>query len=596
MGLKLLGFVIFFAEFVFLHYHTMAILFTSVNAREATISLASDFELCIYYLCGMLYLMVCMLQIKHSLPSLSNDSLRPKTASLYSARSVITEKICYFAFLFHYNMPFVDDIRIIVDWTVAPTSLDLWMYWKVEDAHTVFYRSRHVMFVRSQSYYAEERDSLEKVYSGWAILCLVILVILMPIIIFSPISPFPNTVLIDEARLSLEMTVASACYGMAHARELCRYVELQLFESPALQIQNYNVSAKQQYLRDNPRVNTDIDIQDVRWPWHSEVRFKASPAAVAEVRSILDRTEAGGGPPVTIAFVLRYTLTRAVLGQTEHIRSICSCTPRSSCATGDNSAWPSRIVHLCRPTPATSEVTESTVSSPLDMLLNQSRAFWRQASTPGPEEASLDIPNLWSPSVNLGNDGLTERGAVEGFVYGIAPADLNCSNPSGVVSCAPHRWGRLWRDVLAHAGNSSELHEQEPVPLQLKVELEKSVNVQGVTGDTSSSYTSALGLYVAVVLVAGRYLRTAFQGASKQAIYDEIPDAHVFLDIIEAIKMAREHNDLRIEFELYYCLMQVLRSTHILLRTGGHQPRVYGIGRTKEQHIKGDDAEEVVRL
>ena len=25
----------------------------------------------------------------------------------------------------------------------------------------------------------------------------------------------------------------------------------------------------------------------------------------------------------------------------------------------------------------------------------------------------------------------------------------------------------------------------------------------------------------------------------------------------EAIKMAREHGDLRVEFELYYCLMQV---------------------------------------
>ncbi|CAE7824272.1 unnamed protein product, partial [Symbiodinium microadriaticum] len=180
--------------------------------------------------------------------------------------------------MIHYNMPFVDDIRIIVDWTVVRASnagnkqTSLWLgisfIWrKVEDAHTAFYRSRHVMFVRSQSYYAEER---EKIYSGWAILCLVVLVILMPIIVFSPFSPFPNTVLIDEATLSLELTVASACYGMAHERELCRYVALQLFESPASQIQNYNSSAKQQYLRDNPRVNTDIDIQDVMWPWYSQ--------------------------------------------------------------------------------------------------------------------------------------------------------------------------------------------------------------------------------------------------------------------------------------------------------------------------------------
>ncbi|CAE7562551.1 unnamed protein product [Symbiodinium sp. CCMP2592] len=596
--IELISMVIFLAEFVFLHWHTIAILWTSVNAREATISLASDFELCIYYICGMLYLIICMLQVKHSLPSLSNDSLRPKTSSLFSASSIISEKIRYFAFMIHYNMPFVDDIRIIVDWTVAPTSLDLWMYWKVEDAHTAFYRSRHVMFVRSQSYYAEERDPLEKIYSGWAILCLVVLVILMPIIVFSPFSPFPNTVLIDEATLSLELTVASACYGVAHERELCRYVALQLFESPASQIQNYNNSAKQQYLRDNPRVNTDIDIQDVMWPWYSQGRLKASPAAVTEVQRLLDHAGADDGPPVALAYVLRYTLQRAVLGSTEYVKSVCSCAPADSCGQGDDSMWPSRIVHLCRPTAATSDVSQTSVSEPMDLLINQSRDWWREASTAGTEEARITLPKIWSRSVNLGNDGLTPQApAMEDFFYGIAPVSANCTSPSGLVSCARHRWGRLWSNILVpDPDNSSALPVEEPTPLRLQVELEKSVNVQGVTGEASSSYTSALGLYAAVVLVAGKYLRAAFQGASKQAIYDEIPDAHVFLDIIEAIKMAREHNDLRIEFELYYCLMQVLRSTHILLRTGGHQPRVYGIGRAKQEHIKGDVDEEVVRL
>ena len=64
-----------------------------------------------------------------------NDSLRPKNISLFSASSIYTatwrdsrlaaqveEKLWYFLFLIHYNMPFVDDIRVIVDWTVVPCS------------------------------------------------------------------------------------------------------------------------------------------------------------------------------------------------------------------------------------------------------------------------------------------------------------------------------------------------------------------------------------------------------------------------------------------------------------------------------------------
>eukprot|EP00439_Symbiodinium_sp_Y106_P019667 s2170_g2.t1 len=262
--------------------------------------------------------------------------------------------------------------------------------------------------------------------------------------------------------------------------------------------------------------------------------------------------------------------------------------------------WPSRIVHLCRPTAATFDVSQTSVSEPMDLLINQSRDWWREASTAGTEEAQITLPKIWSRSVNLGNDGSLRRSwihgltnlyvqdfrpstmltpqapAMEDLFYGIAPVSANCTSPSGLVSCARHRWGRLWSNVLVpDPDNSSAPPVEEPTPLRLQVELEKSVNVQGVTGEASSSYTQML------------------EGASKQAIYDEIPDAHVFLDIIEAIKLAREHNDLRIEFELYYCLMQVLRSTHILLRTGGHQPRVYGIGRAKQEHIKGDVDEEV---
>merc|ERR1712107_634809 len=113
---------------------------------------------------------------------------------------------------------------------------------------------------------------------------------------------------------------------------------------------------------------------------------------------------------------------------------------------------------------------------------------------------------------------------------------------------------------------------------QMQVELEKAVNI-GISG-AASSYGSAVGLYLAVVLVAWRYLRNAFQDSSLRAIYEEIPDVAFFLDVIEAVKLAREHRDLRMEFQMYYCLMHILRSTHILLQAGGLEPRDYGVGRS----------------
>lgn len=571
-----LGFIL--AEFVFLHYHTIATLWFSMNPREEKISLAADWELCSYYLVGMLYILMCMLQIKHGLPALGGDGLRPKAAALFSAANLYTEKVYYYLFMVHYNIPFVDDIRVIVDWTVVPTSLDLWMYWKVEDAHTAFYRTRHLMFVRGQSYYAEQRDMLEKCYNGWVILFAVVLVILMPIIVFSPFSPFPNTVLVEQANLVLGMTVASSCFG-ADQSQLCRYVELQLFNAPAIQIQRSNSSQKAQYLQDNPRVNTDIDIQDIQWPWFSKEAVHASPAMLEEVQNILDKADGNetSDPAVAVAFDLRYSLQRSVLGLTQHTRSLCSCFPATRCS-GFGGQFPARISELC------GGDMEVSLSDPLDAVANQTSRWWRETATKGSfKEAILVLPKLWSPRMNLGNAGLTEREALRDFLYGLAAESVsspcNVSDLSMPCKASAPRWGTL-QGLAVEGSNRTQGH------FHLKVELEKSVNVQGVAGE-SSDYASALGLYVAVVLVAGKYLRGAFQGAAKQAIYDEIPDVHVFLNLIEAIKMAREHGDLRVEFELYYCLMQVLRSTHILLQIGGHEPRSYGIGRV-DRHPNAD--------
>merc|ERR1712048_1122316 len=86
----------------------------------------------------------------------------------------------------------------------------------------------------------------------------------------------------------------------------------------------------------------------------------------------------------------------------------------------------------------------------------------------------------------------------------------------------------------------------------------------------------------AVVLVAGNYLRGVFQNSSKRTIYEEIPDVGNFMDLTIAIKLAREHRDLRTEFQLYYCLMKVLRSTQLLLNNGGLEPEDYGIFRTDD--------------
>eukprot|EP00434_Breviolum_minutum_P043582 symbB.v1.2.038857.t1/scaffold6201.1/size20136/2 len=67
-----------------------------------------------------------------------------------------------------------------------------------------------------------------------------------------------------------------------------------------------------------------------------------------EVQNILDKADGNetSDPAVAVAFDLRYSLQRSVLGLTQHTRSLCSCFPATRCS-GFGGQFPARISELC---------------------------------------------------------------------------------------------------------------------------------------------------------------------------------------------------------------------------------------------------------
>ncbi len=79
----------------------------------------------------------------------------------------------------------------------------------------------------------------------------------------------------------------------------------------------------------------------------------------------------------------------------------------------------------------------------------------------------------------------------------------------------------------------------------------------------TASY-NVLSFYIAFVLVIGRYIRTFISGEVERVIYTEMPRPKKLLNLCEGIKISRYKKDLEREDQLYYVLIDLLRSPEML--------------------------------
>ncbi|ESO07927.1 hypothetical protein HELRODRAFT_190815 [Helobdella robusta] len=75
-----------------------------------------------------------------------------------------------------------------------------------------------------------------------------------------------------------------------------------------------------------------------------------------------------------------------------------------------------------------------------------------------------------------------------------------------------------------------------------------------------------IGLYVSLVLVIGRFLRMYIQGLSFKIMFVELPDPQVLLTLCQDIYMVRESKEFRLEEELFSQLIFLYRSPETLIK------------------------------
>lgn len=87
---------------------------------------------------------------------------------------------------------------------------------------------------------------------------------------------------------------------------------------------------------------------------------------------------------------------------------------------------------------------------------------------------------------------------------------------------------------------------------------------QGILGDTLSKF-SIWGLYITFVLAVGRFIRLQCSDLRMRIPYENLPSCDRLIAICEDIYAARAEGELGVEEVLYWTLVKIYRSPHMLL-------------------------------
>jgi len=424
-------------------------------------------------------------------------------------------------------IPFLNELRVITDWTVTETSMNLFMWLKLEDAHHSLYRTRLDMEGRAMTEPGQARPMFEKVYMGVALLLLLLGLLVGPIIFFSAWNTFmlvPSVV--KSASMSVDVKV-EASYGH---RTLNLYTAVQDY------IANHNETSAQQFQKRLVDNEIPISLQDIRFPFASDEFWETSTSRQQMMAELINSSMHAD---VTVKLRLSYQFNRNSSLPVDGFKEV---------VVGDTTRTLLSVLMV-------------NCIAPVDPKIC-------------PPYADFVVPGLFPKFLRVGTtshvsamDFLPEQ--EEPLNYAVKVAFHR-----GDVHELPH-----WRLVT----NATET-ENSPIS---RTDMAMGQNEKGtrltftmvsnhISGSNSADRAEARnekmsinGLYLGVVLTIGNLFRSIFKDSSKRMIYEEVNDTDLLLDLCDGIYLARVQGNLQAEWMLYHELIRIYRSPELLAHLSG---------------------------
>ena len=162
----------------------------------------------IFYLLYMIYFIIVSLQIRYGLPS-----FRSGTFPLMRSTSRYSKML----FQIYRGIPFLFEIRTLVDWVFTPTALDISQWIKFENLYAQLYINKCNSMNYQQRVRGSPIGSVQRLGMGCCLLVVILGIILAPLILFSSLNPIVESNKVKSMSVQIGITVDQSYYNLYSA-------------------------------------------------------------------------------------------------------------------------------------------------------------------------------------------------------------------------------------------------------------------------------------------------------------------------------------------------------------------------------------------
>ncbi|KAF8392505.1 hypothetical protein HHK36_022847 [Tetracentron sinense] len=410
----------------------------------------------------------------------------PHKSTLY--RQFLTSKVSqinYIGFRLYRALPFLYELRCVLDWSCTTTSLTMYDWLKLEDIHASLYLVKcDADLNRARHQQGQKQTKWTKFCNGICLLFILICVIWAPMLMYSSGNPTNIANPIKDASVKVDIKTVDGRLTL-YETTLCKMLpwdelDVDVNLDPRGYLDTYN----------------ENDIQLICCQADASTLWLVPQVVQARFVQSLNRS-------MDIFFSWVFTRDR----------------PKGKeVVKNEQMVSPSDL-------PEPSEVEEVLNGTTNSFRINN--VYPRYIRVTG----SGEVRRLEQADIMVSGDLVINRGSTEWWSF----LDVKASDVGGC--------GGLTGPIAII------ISEETP---------------QGILGDTLSKF-SIWGLYITFVLAVGRFIRLQCSDLRMRIPFENLPSCDRLIAICEDIYAARAEGELEVEEVLYWTLVKIYRSPHMLL-------------------------------
>lgn len=430
------------------------------------------------YLTKAISLILQAIQIRYGVPHKSTLYRQFLTSNV--------SRVDYLGYRLYRALPFLYELRCVLDWSCTTTSLTMYDWLKLEDINASLYLVKcDAVLNRASHRPGEKQTKMTKFCNGICLFFILIFVIWAPMLIYSSGNPTNIANPIKDASVHFDVKTKGG--------------RLTLYETTLCEITSW------------VNLNTSVDLDP-----------KGYLDSYNEIDIQLICCQADSSNLWLVPDVIQRRFMKSLNNKTMDMKF----------------SWV-----LTRDRPKGKEVVR--YESPVD-----------HSDLPEPSEVK-DVLNGSSNSFRINNTypryfRVTGSGDVRPFEQevGDVSADL-------VLNHGSSKWWSFYDISLLNSSGCKDLTG----PMAIIVSEETP---QGFLGETLSKF-SIWGIYITFVLAVGRFIRLQCSDLRMRIPFENLPSCDRLIAICEDIYAARAEGELGVEEVLYWTLVKIYRSPHMLL-------------------------------